>query len=474
MPRGPRGMEAALTDAAAAEVSEDAEPFAGEEGRRALRTSCGGRALVASVSLLVSLVVAALAANARGVGSRETAPPALVPQRLSSGGPVRVNGCLDDKRPGDPYAVAIVFAGRPKYMRLLVAYLDQLVEDCSLDEVHVWNFTKSKRDWRWLQNVSASRPAFQFMEPALPEKWYPTEYTWQQDRWNFAHRFYAPPNETDATSGTSGTNETLEPRFMPQWSGATPNSTVLLKMDDDIVYIDTVGFPGFTRYVRDHPEKFIVHANIVNNPVTAYYQAHRIERLSKQHPELLKYPMSWAIPGLDGDLLLLDKPIVGDLHRMFISHLERFSWENESEDSCTRYSMPVEDFYKTSILERRFATWTLMQFKYPETQGRLCINFFGARWAAWAKVRDLVEEYGGVDEQALTVWATTKKHGLEECIYTPFNVAHYAFLRQRERGFGDKDLKLYEELLARKITIRSTNHNLIETLSEDLLGLRSN
>jgi hypothetical protein len=388
-------------------------------------------------------------------------PQALVPQELSSAGAVRVSRCLEGRRPGDAYAVAIVFAGRPEYMRLLLAYLDRLVEECSLDEVHLWNITKVRRDWEWLQDMSASRPAFQVMVPTLPDKWYPTEYSWQQDHWNFAHRFYSPGDA----------NETSEPRFVPRWSGATENSTVLLKMDDDIVYIDTAGFPAFTRYVRDHPEKFIVHANIVNNPVTAYYQAHRIDRLGKKHPELLKYPMSWGIPGLDGDLLLRDKPIVGDLHRMFISHPEDFSWENSSEDSCTTYSMPEEDFYNTSITSRKFATWTLMQLKYPGTQGRLCINFFGARWAAWNSARKLIEKYKGVDEQALTVWATSRRHGLEECIYTPFNVAHYAFARQRERGYTDEDLELYEELLARQIPNRSTEGGIVETLTGAIQGL---
>jgi len=181
--------------------------------------------------------------------------------------------------------------------------------------------------------------------------------------------------------------------------------------------------------------------------------------------------MSWGIPGLDGDLLLRDKPIVGDLHRMFISHPEDFSWENSSEDSCTTYSMPEEDFYNTSITSRKFATWTLMQLKYPGTQGRLCINFFGARWAAWNSARKLIEKYKGVDEQALTVWATSRRHGLEECIYTPFNVAHYAFARQRERGYTDEDLELYEELLARQIPNRSTEGGIVETLTGAIQGL---
>jgi hypothetical protein len=112
--------------------------------------------------------------------------------------------------------------------------------------------------------------------------------------------------------------------------------------------------------------------------------------------------------------------------------------------------MPRADFYSSPTTLTKYATYTQLQLAFNRSQGRLCINFFGARWAAWDTAWKIIEQYKVVDEEALTVWATSREHGLEECIYTPFNVAHYASHSQRDSGYTDEDLRLYEDLLARK------------------------
>jgi len=150
-------------------------------------------------------------------------------------------------------------------------------------------------------------------------------------------------------------------------------------------------------------------------------------------------------------LLLGSTSIVSELHQMFTSEPAAFSWnESTTGDSCIVYRMPREDFYSSPTTLTKYTTYTQLQLAFNRSQGRLCINFFGARWAAWDTAWKIIEKHKVVDEEALTVWATSTEHGLEECIYTPFNVAHYASHSQREGGYTDEDLRLYEDLLARE------------------------
>ncbi len=50
------------------------------------------------------------------------------------------------------------------------------------------------------------------------------------------------------------------------------SSTIFLKCDDDIVYLDLEALNGFIEFRRANPNYFVVSANVVNNGVCAYWQ----------------------------------------------------------------------------------------------------------------------------------------------------------------------------------------------------------
>ncbi|MDR0738796.1 MAG: hypothetical protein LBF33_01420 [Oscillospiraceae bacterium] len=50
--------------------------------------------------------------------------------------------------------IATVFAGRKKYMSILVPYLEKLKEAGQIDEVHFWQFTKNDEDVKYLESIS--------------------------------------------------------------------------------------------------------------------------------------------------------------------------------------------------------------------------------------------------------------------------------------------------------------------------------
>jgi len=325
-----------------------------------------------------------------------------------------------EKAPGSPYVVAAIFAGRRDRMGLLLSYLDQLVSTCVLDEVHVWNSTRNIFDEWWVGSLS-SRPGYTVL--------FPEGNTWLQ-----AYLYYS----------TRGMNETLRiggevvpGRFAPAWPGADKNNTVIVKTDDDIVYLDVDRFPCFVDYVRSTPEMFMVHGNIVNNGVTTYYQVHQDPELLELLPELGKYPsvqmdtpFQYLQYGAAG-ALWENASYAIELHEYFLDHVDRFARKTGPHgEACIVYKPP----------------------KQRMGQGRLSIQFFGARWAAFDKISALLVEAPLIekahDEYTLTLVATLLP-GTVECIFPQMVVSHLAFGHQGPDIFAAVEPG-YEALAARE------------------------
>mmetsp|Transcript_42586 Transcript_42586/g.118597 ORF Transcript_42586/g.118597 Transcript_42586/m.118597 type:complete len:451 (+) Transcript_42586:48-1400(+) len=294
--------------------------------------------------------------------------------------------CLSKFTNSSTYTVMIVFAGRKATMQVLLRYVDKMVHQCSVHEVHLWDYARDKLDHYWMKGIGKRRNGteVQVMTHGL-----------DGHGWADVYEFYS--------------SEKLgfeRPRWSPRSELATRGNTVLVKADDDIVYIDTSRFDSYVEYIRTHREKFIVHANIVNNAVAAYYQANHIEELKKQIPELGEYPREGGNGhlGLFGPLLTGGGP---SLHKYFLRHREDFSWSEG--DGCIAYGK--EDAARHGQVG----------------QGRFSINFFGARWAEWDNVHRLSLDPDG-DEIGITTHGSAE--GRDQCIFTALNVCHFGFMKQ--------------------------------------------
>jgi hypothetical protein len=336
------------------------------------------------------------------------------------------NPCFDDyavdesapagcprKKPGDKYTVMVLFGGRRDRMSVLIGWVDKLVDACVLDEVHIWDFTRDDHDASWLGKVASERPVYKLIQPT------------KDDWWNPAYHYYA----------NWGSGHDAD-KFNPRWSGAGGLNTVLVKLDDDMVYLNVPTFSAFTDYVVKHQDEFLVHANVVNNGVAAYYQAHHIERLGQKFPALLEYPTDEfdelrkdgdpITPGRYG-ALLRDSELAPGVHQDFMSNMDDYSWNDEATGPCIEFKMPDSA---------------------PEAgQGRFSINFFGVTWASWKRVDKLVsDDFANnplaEDEQILTKGAT--EQGLKECMFTPFTVAHLSFGCQK---IPESILEKYRDIL---------------------------
>jgi hypothetical protein len=184
-----------------------------------------------------------------------------------------------------------------------------------------------------------------------------------------------------------------------------PNN-VIIKCDDDIVFIDTKEFASFIKRRLENKTDILAFPSIINNGVCAYHQQN-----NEVLPENIdKFPYDTLCGKLWANGKLCQK-----LHEYFTQQYQE--WLNKT------YNI------KNSII------------KHP-IGDRISINFF----AILSKDLDIFQQIGNDDEHELTIRITQdiKKH---HYIDTHFTVSHLGFYKQRETGLDENHvLNLYTQL----------------------------
>ena len=125
------------------------------------------------------------------------------------------------------------FAGRRRYLEILKVYIDQLIERRLIDECHMWDYTRDPEDAKWLEANFET-----IMKPNEKYNWH-EYYDW-----------YTTERYPDA---------------------------VIVKCDDDIVYIDVDQFKAFIDTRLSDTKSLIAYAGIINNKHANLRQAeHKI------------------------------------------------------------------------------------------------------------------------------------------------------------------------------------------------------
>lgn len=184
---------------------------------------------------------------------------------------------------------------------------------------------------------------------------------------------------------------------------------IILKCDDDIVFIDLNKLPRFIEFIKNN-EYDLVLANIINNAVSGYFQQNKYN-LIPQELINLEYPED----GYGGTLWESAKK-AEILHNYFIDNYKMFlnyEYNNEIIPINTRFS----------------------------------INFFGYKGKNWYKI---INSYLKDDEYNLTV-NYVKNNGFKNVLYSDFYVSHLSFYTQVKNGINLNNLidnynKLYNIL----------------------------
>ena len=182
---------------------------------------------------------------------------------------------------------------------------------------------------------------------------------------------------------------------------------IILKCDDDIIFIDLLKLPEFINFVQKNDYDLVL-ANTINNGVAAYFQQNKYNLIPKELMQL-EYPPN----GFCGSL-----------------------WESgEKAEKLHLYFL--ENYQK------------ILNYPYNKEiipiNTRFSINFFGYKGCKWYKIKDCYSKNND-DEKMLTVDYVLEKE-FQNILYTDFYVSHLSFFKQENMGLNsDKIIPLYDKL----------------------------
>lgn len=261
-----------------------------------------------------------------------------------------------------------VFAGRKGNLKLLFDYVNDLLDKGSVSEFHVWNYTKDEIvDEPWLKRNIRKDPRVKLFEVKDKNKGFDEYY-----------EYYTPD------------------KFGPD--------DVIIKSDDDIVFIDTDQFDSFVERRRKLDKFVLVFPSIINNKACA--QAQREFGLLD--------PKEFTNENIEG--LWTNATIAEFLHQSFINNFQKFIEKSRKDGG----DYPVH-----------------LQLGGNEI---ININFF----AILAKDLGIFQQAVGRDDEQFL--SRVGFHYMDMSMV----VSHLAFAPQRSDGFNNELFQIKYRLLKEK------------------------
>lgn len=280
--------------------------------------------------------------------------------------------------------VLTVFCGRQRYLSILLKYIKVLLERHIIQECHLWDFTRELQDHKYLMTLSGHQSDKRIKLVHVTNKSSFSEY----------YQFYA--------------------------NTYADNEVIVIKTDDDIVYIDVDAMPAFIAFRIANPHFFLCFPEIINNGLCAHLQ----QRVNYSGNKIPTDPHTFEIKQGGWETLVGDGNKGAWLHDWFI--------DGRNHGSKKRVTTPEH------------ITLDLNQ--------RISINMF----AILSKDLHILAQprITEDDEHNLTVVVTSDLQRAN-AVCTSFTVSHFGFGTQRDTGLGGgvetRLLKRYDELAAKEI-----------------------
>jgi hypothetical protein len=252
------------------------------------------------------------------------------------------------------------FAGRRRYLEVLLVYVNELLDKGLVDEFHIWDYTRDPDDAVWVQENCKRYNIFQVQD----------KNTWKEYYEYYGNLRWADPMH------------------------------VLIKCDDDIVFIDVEAFSNFIHNRIFNQQYLLAFPSIINNFSTFQVQA-----------------TLGLWEDIDQEKMLGPADDPEAVHTAFLTDPVNFVQKSRAA------------FPQKFVLNNR-------------SEGYININFF----AILAKDIHIFNDCWNNDEMNLAFfipkWLTKNNY-----IDPSFVVSHMAFTRQRDAGFDETPvLEQYKEL----------------------------
>lgn len=184
--------------------------------------------------------------------------------------------------------------------------------------------------------------------------------------------------------------------YYDHYSHEEYKNDLIIKCDDDIVFIDLNKFGDFIDFSRRTTDKDLILANTINNGVAAYFQQSILGILPFEYD-------NYEFPADNGKCgsLWESGPKAEKLHQYFTENYRDIIFKRD-------------DFSKMSEKE------------YLDVMSRYSINFFSYKGKDWYKLKDCALD----DERILTVDFVRDEQKFKNIMFIDFYVSHLSFYSQ--------------------------------------------
>ncbi len=149
-----------------------------------------------------------------------------------------------------PIVKFCVFAGRQKNMKILQLYIDILLDKKIINQYHIFDFSRNKNDKYFLYE---SYTKFHSKYPNRIFLHHYKENNFKQSKLN---------------------QYDWSPFYKIISNKLFYKNSVVIKCDDDILFIDILGLKNAIRDRVQDKKSFLIHTNCINNNICSYYHQH--------------------------------------------------------------------------------------------------------------------------------------------------------------------------------------------------------
>lgn len=261
-----------------------------------------------------------------------------------------------------------------RYLSILFKYLDYLIEKEKVFEVHLWDYCRNDADKRYINSVANLKAKYKIFTPT--DAFYVDSYK----------RIESSDIYTD--------------------------DDILIKADDDIVYIDVKKFDYYIGRIRDNG---LYYPNIVNNDVMAL-----VQHQYKVHSHIFSESevVHWQSPEPLSLWYMKSFKAIG-VHTLFTEEPKKFTIELDHE-----------------------IPW----------RGRISINMFGAKYSVLKKYLKIFVDNDMIEDEkylSFEVYDAVKKlHNMSHSNYIvpSFVCVHFSFGPQEEAVSQGWFLETYKKI----------------------------
>ncbi len=242
-------------------------------------------------------------------------------------------------------------AGRKRYLEILAKYVNKLYLNGSINKWNLWLNTQEEEDIAFIRELAEQNDFIEIKELTVPLNEGKSIYSF--------------------------------------WKYCNDPETIYVRMDDDVVFVETEAFDDFIKYRINDKKHFLVYANIINNSILTHIHQ-KMGVLSKEYGECDFDCFSQLSP--------VNHALAKHIHETFINKVNNGNIDEYKFDE--------------------------KELNYPE---RCSINCFAIMGADIIKCSHIVWD----EEEWLSVTRPTELKR-KNIIYGKFLVSHFAFFPQRK------------------------------------------